>query len=120
MRLTLADSCGSHQQFMENFTVHVGEAEVAAGVAEGQAGVIEAEKVQDRGVQVVDANHVLDRVITVLVRCSVSHSAAYSGTGHPDGEALWIVVPPVALGERRAAKFRRPHDQRRLQEAART
>ena len=40
--------------------MHVGEAEVAAGVAVGEAFVIEAEELQERGVQVVDVDLVLD------------------------------------------------------------
>src|SRR6478609_7257979 len=44
----------------EDAAVDVGEAVVAAAVAEGQALVVEAELVQDRGVDVVDRDGVLD------------------------------------------------------------
>ena len=45
----------------DHLAVDVGEAEVAAGVAVGQPLVVEAEQVQDRGVEVVDADRVFAR-----------------------------------------------------------
>ena len=52
---------------MHDVAVDVGQAEVAAGVAVGQPLVVEAEQVQDRGVQVVDVDLVLDGVVAVVV-----------------------------------------------------
>ena len=46
---------GSGQDVVHHPAVDVGQAEVAAGVAVGQPLVVEAEQVQDRGVQVVDS-----------------------------------------------------------------
>ena len=45
----------------------VGQAEVAAGVAEGQPLVVEAQQVQDRRLQVVDVDGVLDDVEAQVV-----------------------------------------------------
>lgn len=39
---------------MDDVTVDIGEAHVAAAVAEGELGVVEAEKVEHGGVEVVD------------------------------------------------------------------
>ena len=61
----------------------VGEAVIAAAVAVGQAFVIEAHLVQDRGVQVVDVDLVLDRVPAVVVGRSVDHAAANSSKNTP-------------------------------------
>ena len=52
--------------------MHVGQAEVAAGVAEGEAFVVEAEQVQDRGLQVVDVDRVLDDVEAEVVGLAVA------------------------------------------------
>ncbi len=38
--------------------MHVGEAEIATGVAVGEPFVVEAEEVENRGVQVVDMHRV--------------------------------------------------------------
>ena len=48
--------------------MHVGQAEVAALVTVGQLGVVEAEQVEQGGVQVVDVNGVLGRVEPEFVR----------------------------------------------------
>ena len=42
--------------------MHVGQAEIAALEAEREFGVVEAEEMQERGVQVVDVHPILDRV----------------------------------------------------------
>ena len=52
---------------MNDVAVHVGQAHVAAAEAEGQPRVVDAEQVQHRGVQVVDLDLVLDRLVAVLV-----------------------------------------------------
>ena len=55
------------QQLLHHFAVHVGQAEVAALEAVGQPGVVEAQQVQDRGVQVVDVDAIFDGVEAELV-----------------------------------------------------
>ena len=45
--------------------MHVGQAEIAVLEAIGQLGVVEAEQVQDRGVEVVDVDFVGRRVDAV-------------------------------------------------------
>src|SRR4051812_17263045 len=51
---------GLSQQFGYEFSVDVGEAEVAALEAEGELFVVEPEEMQHRGVDVVDVDAVLD------------------------------------------------------------
>ena len=50
------------QQLLHHLARHVGQAEIAALEAVGQLQVVEAEQVQDRGVEVVDVDRVLDDV----------------------------------------------------------
>ena len=52
---------------VDDAAVHVGQAEVAAAVAVRQLLVVEAQQVQDRRVQVVDVDPVLDRLEAELV-----------------------------------------------------
>ena len=47
--------------------MHVGEAEIAALETISQPFVIQAEAVQDRRVEVVDVNRILDDVVAVIV-----------------------------------------------------
>ena len=58
------------QKILHDVAVHVGEAEIAAGVAEGELLVIEAQQVQDRRVQVMDVHLVLDRARSRTRRCA--------------------------------------------------
>ena len=98
---------GNPTQAKISFTtraVHVGQAEVAAGVAVGQPLVIEAQQVQDRRVQVVDVDLVLDGVVAVVVGRAVAEAALDAAAGQPHREALRVVVaavvPPCAVGVR--------------------
>ena len=51
----------SRQDRLDHVAVHVGQAVVAALELERQPGVVDAQAVQDRGVQVVDVDGVLRR-----------------------------------------------------------
>ena len=63
------------QNALDYFAVNVGQAEIAAGVAVGQGGVIDAELVQHGGVQVVDRDAVLDSLEAELVGRAIGKSA---------------------------------------------
>ena len=54
----------------------VGEAEVAAGVAVGELFVVEAEEVEDGGVEVVDVDLVVDGAEAEIVGFAVGCAAA--------------------------------------------
>ena len=54
--------------------VDVGEPEVAARVAVGEPGVVEAHQVQDRGVEVVDVDGILGGAVAVVVGDAVAES----------------------------------------------
>jgi len=76
--------------------VHVGEAEVATGVAESKLLVVEAEEVEDRGVEVMDRDLVRHRLVAVLVRLAVAEAALDAAAGETGREALFGVVAAVA------------------------
>src|SRR5262245_43304758 len=57
----------SGQHFPDDASVDVGEAEVAALKLEGQPLVVDAEEVQDRGLEVVDVNGILGNVVGEVV-----------------------------------------------------
>jgi hypothetical protein len=70
----------------------VGQPHVAAGVAEGEAFVVEAEQVQDRGVPVVDVQLVDHRFVTEVVGGSVLDTTLHSAAGHRGCESRVVVV----------------------------
>jgi len=94
-------------------------AEVAAGVAVGKLLVVQAEEVQDRGVQVVEVDLVFDGVVPVIVGGSVLEAFLDSGTGEPHGVTVGVVIAPVGpLCDGGSAEFSPPHDEGVFEEAA--
>ena len=107
----------------------VGQAEVAAGVAVGELLVVEAEQVQDRRVQVVDVDLVLDRLEAELVGRAVRRGRP-SRRRRPATRVKPVVVVVAAvdlagvragvrqLDRRRAAELAAPDDQRVVEQPA--
>ena len=117
---TRQGSGGSGQDVGDDVAEHVGEPEVSAGVAVGELFVVQAEQVQDGGVQVVHVDLVGDGVVAELVGRAVGEARLHAAAGEPDGEALGVVVAPVAaLGEGRSAELAAPPDQRIVEQPAR-
>lgn len=56
-KLIVSCSC---EDIVDDAAVHVGQAEIAAAVAVGEALVVEAHQVENCGVQVVDVNFILN------------------------------------------------------------
>ena len=64
-------------------------------------------------------NAILDGVETNVVGGAVTDPALDAATGHPDREAVRIVIAAVAaLAHRGAPEFAAPDDQRRIEQAA--
>src|SRR6185503_14273534 len=107
------------QNIPDHLPLYIGETEVAAGVAVGELFVIEAELVQQGGVQVVDGDAVLYGLESELVGGSVSDTGLDAAAGQPHGVAVGIVVAAVAvLRARGASEFPAPDDQGLVQQAA--
>src|SRR5947207_10525369 len=58
--------------------IYVGQAEVAARMPIGQALVVQPQQVQDGGLQVVQVDAILDRVIAVLDRKSTRLNSSHT------------------------------------------
>ena len=80
---------------------------------------VEAELVQDRGVDVGDVVAVLDGVEADLVGRAVDDAALDAAAGHPDREAVDVMVAAVAaLRAGRAAELGGEDDERLVEQAA--
>src|SRR5262249_20176031 len=103
---------GSRQNLLDHRAVHIGQAEVSAVVAIGELLVVQAHQVQDRGVQVVDADAVDDGLETDFVSLAVLYPALDAAAGQPAGEAVRVVVAAGAalLHHRQAAELAAPDD----------
>lgn len=116
----LPDEMLLRNRFFYYFAGDVGEAFVAAVVAVGKPGVIEAEQVKHGGVEVVDVGAILGRAQSDRVG-GADHLAAFdSAAGHPHAEAMWIMIPAVgAFTHGHASEFSAPDDQGGIEESAR-
>jgi hypothetical protein len=67
----------------DDLSVNVGESAVHAGGAEGELPVVDAEKMEDRGVQIVAVGDALDGFVAEVVASAVSSSSFDSCSGEP-------------------------------------
>ena len=86
----------SREDVRHDVAFDVGEAEVAAGVAVGEAFVVEAEEGEDRGVEVVDVDFVFGGEPAVVVGRTVGGAGFHAATGEPYREAVGVVIASVA------------------------
>ncbi len=101
---------GSGKDIFHHVAVHVGQPIVAALVLERELRVVDAEQVQDRGLQVVDVDGagrelvfgwrdwvavVVGDVVAVVVGAAVGEAGLDAAAGEPDGEAAGVVVAAV-------------------------
>src|SRR4051812_2843903 len=98
------------QNLLHHMSIHIREAEVAAGVAVGEFFVIQAQRMQDRRVHVVHVDLVLDRLSAEFVRGAVAEARLEAGSAEPLREAAGVVIAAgaVALGVGGATEFAAP------------
>lgn len=102
-----------------DFAVDVGEAKIAAGMAEGEFFVVQAEQVKDGGVEIVHVEFVFDGHVSPFVSGAVGMAGPNAAAGQPDSESVRIVITTVVvLGERGAAEFTAPPDEGVLEKAS--
>jgi hypothetical protein len=93
---------------------------IAAGVAISQALMIESKQVQQRRVQVVNVDLVLDGLEAELIGSAVVVASLDAAEGQPHGKVPMVVIAAVDLAGvvagqgqldcRRAAKFAAPNE----------
>src|SRR5688572_20014926 len=86
--------------------VDVSQSFIAAVQMVRDALVIQPQLMQDRRMQVGDHGAFIDSVIAEFIRGAISLTTANAAAGHPEAEALLVMIAPVArLADRRAAEF---------------
>src|SRR5262249_15733761 len=98
------------------------QAKIAALELDREALMVDAQKVQQGGVQVVDVDGILDGVIAEFVGAAVGDAALDAAAGQDHGEGTHVVVAAqvqalAALRHGRAAELAAPDDQRVVQHA---
>src|SRR5439155_27284347 len=100
----------SGQDVFYDLAVNVGEAEVTALVAEDQFFVIETQKMQDRGLEIVDGNFIPNDGKAQFICFAISNSVLHTPAGEKDREAIGVMIPAqnFAGGRPAFAKWRAP------------
>ena len=80
---------------MSDFTMDVGQTEIATAVTVGEFGMIETHQMEDRGVQIVDVHAPLYRMNSQFVGSPVDIATFDSATRHPHGKARVVMIPPL-------------------------
>lgn len=90
----------------------VGETEVASAVVVGEALVVDAHEVEQRGVEVVEVDFVFGGVPTEVVSCPIDGASLHSATRETQGVAVGVVFSTVcSLTGWRTTKFAAPNDE---------
>ncbi len=100
----------------------IGETEIAPGIAEREFFVVEAEQLENRCMEIVDVDFVLDGRETEFVGGAMDHAAFDAAASQPHRKTVMVVIPAVNLAGIRAgcrqlddwrpSKFPSPHHQR--------
>src|SRR5262249_55971891 len=86
----------SANELFDQAATILGEPFVSAIVWISQLEMIESHDVKNSGMEVMDMNSVVARIKTDLVGRANDLTAGNAAAGHPHGEAVRVVVPPVA------------------------
>ena len=110
----------SGEHFPHHPAVDIGQAEIAAGMAEGEPLVVDAQLVQQGGVQVMHVHLVLHGLRAELVGGTKAEPGPEAAAGQENGEAAGVVVAAgaVLLGVGRAAELAAKPDDCVVEQAA--
>jgi hypothetical protein len=72
------------QNLLHDAAMHIRQAELAALEAIGEAFVIDAEAMENRGLEVVDVHGILQGIETEIIGATESHTGLDAASGHPD------------------------------------
>ena len=100
---------------------HIGEAKVAAVVEVRKPFVVEAEQVEDGGVEIVGVHGVINRLEADLIGGAVGHAAFHAAAGEESGEGpVMMLAPGVISGavKGRAAELGGPHHERVVEQTS--
>ena len=108
------------EQLINDVSVDVGEAVIAALKVVSEFGVFQAQGGENGGLEVVDVDGVLGDVEAEVVGLAEGDSGFHAAAGQPVGEAIGVVIATIAsaLDHGGAAEFTAPDDEGVVEHAA--
>ena len=103
---------GLGHNVLHNPSRDIRQPKVTPVVAKRQSLVVKSHEMQDRSVQVVDTNSVLDGLVAQFVRRSVARARFRAAPGQPSRKGMRIVIATCTAGldQRQTTKFATPDD----------
>lgn len=74
--------------------MHVGQSEIAAGVTIGETGMVETKEVQNRSVEIVNVDAVLNGAVAKIVGGAMNVATFDAAAGQPNGKTPVVVIAP--------------------------
>ena len=110
----------SRQDFTDDVSMHVGDAIVTSLVAIAEVFMVEAEKVEDGGMEIVHGGDIFFGFPAEGVGGTVGMALFDAGAGEPSSEAVGVVVTTAGafLKRRHATELGAPNDECVLKQAA--
>ena len=108
----------SGQQLLDHVAMHVGQPIIAALMAKRQPQMVEPQQVQHRGLQIVNVDPILDRIIADFIRLADRAAGGHPATSQPHAVGFQVVISTTyvagfSLGS--SAEFAAPDHQRLVQ-----
>ena len=110
--------CELRQDFADDLSGHVGEAEIPALEFVGEFFVIDAHLVQDRGLEIMHVDAFVGQVVAEVVGLADADAGLDAAAGHPHGETARVMIAAdrffgeLALAVTGAAELAAPDHQR--------
>ena len=121
----LTVTVSSRQQFADNMAMHIGQPELAARVEMGQPLVVDAELMQDRRLQVMHVDRLIDDMEPKVIGRSIAEAPLHPAAGQPHRVRLRMMIATeasaecgIVLDHRRASELATPDDERLVEQAA--
>src|SRR5687768_7154193 len=109
----------SDQELLHDPAVDIRQAEIAAGVPEGELFVIHAELVENGGMQVMHLDGLFDGILPNIIRGAMHVAWLEPASRQPDAEAVAVMPATVrAFPGRRTPELSGPHYDGLIQHAA--
>ena len=106
------------KNFLDDVTSHVCQPKVTSRILERQPLMVQAQQVQDRGMQIVHVDFVGDGFESQFVGGPVCDAAFEAASGQPGGKTLGVMITAIgALGKRCASELTAPPNQSVVEQA---
>ena len=87
----------SSQDLPQHLAVDIGQSEISPLISVGQFGMIDAQQVQYRRIEIEDADRVASDVIAEIVGLSDRQAGLDASTGEPGGETSRMMITSVIV-----------------------